>query len=94
MVPRTPPCGSAGLLRALVLAALPPSDTGAVWRLSIRLLTTTTSVSTTTSPVVNEAELFDYDINGATALARLFVYKEVEVLRKYIDNYGQIEPQI
>ena len=29
-----PPCGSAGLLRALVLAALPPSDTGAVWRLS------------------------------------------------------------
>lgn len=33
MVPRTP-YGGAGLLRALVLAALPHADTGAVWRLS------------------------------------------------------------
>ena len=24
---------------------------------------------------------------------RYFDYKEVEVLRKYIDNYGQIEPR-
>lgn len=33
MVPRAPLWG-AGLLRGLVLAALPRSDTGAVWRLS------------------------------------------------------------
>lgn len=29
-----PSCGGAGLMRALVLVALPRSDTGAVWRLS------------------------------------------------------------
>ena len=49
-----PSCGGAGLLRALVLAALPRSDTGAVWRLS------------RCSPVV----CFSLEVTRACAVAR------------------------